>query len=69
MIKFGIDGEEAKKLDKWQNEHDKSCPYKKKQGAIGGRTTYSFSPTTLGVVIKVSCACGKEIDLTDYSSW
>lgn len=38
-------------------------------GAIGGALTYSFTPTTLGVVIKVKCACGKEIDVTDYEGW
>ena len=39
-------------------------------GAIGGGVTYSFTPTSLGVVVKVKEAhTGKELDLTDYDSW
>lgn len=37
-------------------------------GAIGGGITYSFSPTSIGMVTKVS-AFGQELDLTDYGSW
>lgn len=37
-------------------------------GAIGGDTTYSFTPTSLGVVTKITCY-GKELDLTEYGLW
>ncbi len=47
---------------------DHNCSVSKdKGGAIGGSLTYCFTPTTLGVVAEVKCACGKKIDLTDYS--
>jgi hypothetical protein len=39
-------------------------------GAIGGEITYSFTPTALGVVVKIKHAVtGNELDLTDYDSW
>lgn len=39
-------------------------------GAIGGRYTYSFTPTSLGTVVKVYDAITKEtIDLSDYDTW
>lgn len=38
-------------------------------GAIGGIFTFSFTPTTLGTILKVEHAEGKEIDLTEYDNW
>jgi hypothetical protein len=38
------------------------------EGAIGGGITYSFTPTSLGVVVKVKYG-DKELDLTDYDMW
>jgi len=38
-------------------------------GAIGGNTTYCFTPTGLGTITIAKCACGKEINITDYGSW
>jgi hypothetical protein len=37
-------------------------------GAIGGGPTYSFTTTSLGVILKVSCH-GFEKDFTDYDNW
>jgi hypothetical protein len=54
-------GTEAFHQDWW----DQGLPY---GGAIGGDTTYSFTPTSLGVVVKAHC-WGHELDLTDYKSW
>ena len=48
-------------------EHGEPLPY---YGAIDGAYTYSFSPTSLGCVVKVrNTVTGDEIDLTDYSHW
>lgn len=41
----------------------------KKIGAIGGRWTWSFTPTSIGLIVKIKCACGAEEDLTDCSDW
>lgn len=64
---FEIFPEEAAKLHEWWIKHD--CRLKNHQGAIGGRMTYCFTPTSLGVVTKCVCACGEEIDVTDYENW
>ena len=39
------------------------------QGAIGGRISYTFTPTSVGCAIEVKCACGASCDVTDYSDW
>lgn len=39
-------------------------------GAIGGSLTFSFTPTSLGVAVKVTDAhTGEAIDLSDYEDW
>ncbi len=39
-------------------------------GAIGGALTYSFTPTSLGIVVKVKHGfTDAEIDLSDYDLW
>jgi hypothetical protein len=43
---------------------DAGLPY---AGAIGGGLTYSFTPTTLGLVTKVRYGDDYELDITDYS--
>ena len=64
-IQFSIDEEQLPKLNEWLEKH-RMCGSK---AAIGGGRTYLFCPTTLGVVIKVQCCCGKEIDLSNYENW
>ncbi len=68
---FKLDEKELTEYRKWIEEHDKTCPHADpmKQGAIGGRLTYTFTPTSLGVITIVKCACGEEINLTDTDSW
>lgn len=64
---FKLTEEQQKLLTKWEEEIYSD---KKYAGAIGGRITYSFTPTSLGVVIKArDFFTKKEIDLTDYDSW
>jgi hypothetical protein len=68
---FQLDKDEQKLFNEWLEEHDKTCPFKRpeNQGAIGGRLTYCFTPTSLGVATSVKCACGEEVNVTDYGSW
>lgn len=66
---FEPDDGEKLVISKWQQEHNQSCIYRNNSGAIGGATTFSFTPTSVGMVIKIKCACGQEYDATDYKSW
>lgn len=46
---------------------DGKYPY---YGASGGGLTFSFTPTSLGCVVKVTEALtGEELDITDYEDW
>ena len=39
-------------------------------GAIGGRWTYSFTPTSIGTIVKVKDGLyGGELDLSNYEDW
>lgn len=46
--------------------HASGSPY---YGAIGGELTISFTPNSIGEVVKARHSSGAEIDLTDYDSW
>lgn len=62
---FSLNENQRLKLKEWINS--KKSKY---VGAIGGRITYSFTPTTLGTVVKVYDELTKdEIDLTEYEKW
>jgi hypothetical protein len=63
---FTLTTAQAKKLNAWQKRHKHA---KETQPAIGGKLTYSFTPTGVGVVMAVTCACGKTLDFSDYDSW
>lgn len=66
--------EDAAKLRKWQKELDARFAAKQGNtddrpyyGAIGGAYTYSWTATSLGVVVKVKNeATGDVLDLTNY---
>lgn len=64
-MKFYLDVKQLVSFNKWHKEHKQVCELTY-AGAIGGRLTYSFTPTGLGTVVRVKCACDEEIDLTDY---
>ncbi len=63
---FVIDLEEHRKINEWVKSHPCTITY---EGAIGGKYTYCFTPTGIGTALKVKCACGAEVDATDYDSW
>jgi hypothetical protein len=62
---FSITAEEWTKINTFREEH--KALHKGHGGAIGGRFSYSFTPTTLFTVIRCECACGAHVDATDYS--
>ncbi len=63
---YQLDKDQLKLLRRWRADHQ--CTIEN-TGAIGGGETVSFTPTSLGMITKASCACGESIDLTDYESW
>lgn len=73
---FIVDEKEAAKMAAWLDEHNKTCPFyddgtspSSPSGAIGGRLTYCFTPTGLGVITILRCACGQEVNVTDFENW
>jgi len=72
---FHLDEGQLKKISAWEAEQD--AIFAKKQGrdepyygAIGGSITYSFTPTSLGVVVTVKHgATEAELDVSNYDEW
>lgn len=60
-ITFKVTGRDAEKLNEFQKLHD-GCL----EGMAGGRFSYSFSPTSLGMAITVSCSCGQKLFLGNF---
>lgn len=58
-MKFELDADQVRKLSEWM---DKKIP--QYCGAIGGRFTYSFTPTSIGTVVTVTDSLAKEDDPT-----
>jgi len=72
-IRFDLDDKQMEKYYSWREKHDTYCPLTNgRSGAIGGRTTFSFTPTGLGTAVTVECGCGQgecKMDLTDVDDW
>lgn len=67
MKQFILDDEQEKKVSDWQKNH--KCPFRmedgcRRGGSFGDIETYSFTPTSIGIVVTVKCACGSKIDVT-----
>ena len=66
---FDINEEQDKMLEVWVREQDTKTA-NKHCGCSGGAYTYCFTPTNLGMVVKVkNNITQEEIDLTDYKNW
>ncbi len=67
MDTFTIFPPEMEKLNEWF----KTKNLNKYSGCSGGRFTYSFTPTSIGMVITVTDAMEQKdtIDITDYDGW
>jgi len=62
---FTLTKEQWEKVKEWQLQQP-PCPVT----AIGGRWTYSFTATSLGLVITVTDGFTKEsLDVSDYEDW
>ena len=60
MNNFELSETQIKKFEEWRKS--KSEIY---VGAIGGAYTFEFTPTGIGMLVKVKCADDTEIDLTE----
>lgn len=57
---FSVSEVERLEINKWIEQHIKdSHEGDDYVGAIGGRFSYEFTPTSLGVIGEVKCTCGK----------
>ena len=52
----------------WMEKHNQKCIIEN-VGAIGGKYSYEFTPTSLGVCQTIKCACGDKKELTDFDNW
>lgn len=60
VMAFCLEREQIERLKAWQAGHRSVDP-----GVIGGRYTFSFTPTSIGPLVKVrDSATGEELDLT-----
>jgi len=67
-ISFTLTDEQSRKIQDWKMEIE--AAERRSVGAIGGRYTYEFSPTSLGVVEKVrDSLTNKVLDVTEYGDW
>ena len=69
---FPITEFDQKKIDEWKEKHDIEAHglvtdglKMKAGGVIGGRYSYHFTPTSIGIFAKVRCSCGAEFDFSD----
>lgn len=63
---FSITESEQKKIKDWKMKHEEERhnPMKNKS-AIGGRYTYYFTPTSIGTIGTIKCACGEEFTFSE----
>ena len=65
-VGFCVTNEQQQRIEEWKRSHVNQLNAKKnrecceKAGAIGGRFTYCFTPTSIGTVGTVRCSCGAE---------
>ena len=63
---FSVYPEEAEKIMAWEEKHIKEKHHGNGYaGAIGGRFSYEFTPTSLGDIAVVKCRCGGEFCFRD----
>ena len=63
---FPITEEEMKAIKEWQKKHEEEVHNGSSYvGAIGGRYSYHFVPTSIGTSGTVKCVCGAEFEFQE----
>ena len=69
---FPITETEEKTIEKWKKEHDRKVHgwttdkmRMKAEGCSGGRYSYNFVPTSIGVSDVIRCHCGAEFEFQE----
>ena len=69
-MNFEVTAEQKQKFVVWKKERENDGA---NAGAIGGRFTFTFTPTSIGIIVAVKdClgpAEGNQIDLTNYDEF
>ena len=60
---FPISEEEEREIKRWKKSHE--LIHKGGHGAIGGKYTYSFTPTSIGSIGEITCTCGEKFCFSD----
>ena len=63
---FPITEEEAKAIEEWKEKHEQEVHNGSSYaGAIGGRYSYHFVPTSIGTSGTIKCSCGAEFEFQE----
>lgn len=54
---FPISEEEEREIKLWKERHE--LIHRGGHGAVGGKYTYTFVPTSIGTVGEIKCTCGE----------
>lgn len=67
---FTIEPEQVERIREWKRQHEaEKHNGSQYAGAIGGRYTYEFTPTSIGTFGRIRCGCGEHFDYDDGSDW
>lgn len=67
---FTIEPEQVGRIKEWKEKHEaEKHNGSQYAGAIGGRYTYEFTPTSIGTFGRVRCSCGDRFDYDDGTDW
>ena len=62
---FKLEAKQVEEARKWIDKHPCKFRNSRRTGAIGGKTTYTFTNTSIGQIANIECACGAKECLTD----
>lgn len=69
MADFSLNDKESANATAWIEQHEKDHVVNY-SGAIGGRWSYIFTPTSIGRMAKIRCnACNESKDITDLDDF